>query len=111
MPRDKKDTAIFTAYEEEGPFDSSVPEKNLLKAILLSAIADLKKTGETRKKATEFFLSEEDDYIFSFKSICSYLNVDPEIILMVAGLRGNPYDNAPPIKPSEITNKPVTLDN
>jgi len=84
--KDKKNTAIYVAYEDFDPFDPACPEKNLLFAILSSALVDLEKSGEARKRAVEFFLSPENDYIFSFRAICSYLNVDPGKILLVKGL-------------------------
>ena len=52
----------------------------------MSALNDLKKQGELGRKATEFFMSSDDEYIFSFRSICDYLSVDPLRILRVTGL-------------------------
>ena len=82
-----KETALFSAYEDIDGFDPTRPEKNLLFAILFSAISDLKKDGDLNRKATEFFLSNEDDYVFSFRSICDYLNIDPTRILYITGLQ------------------------
>jgi hypothetical protein len=31
-------------------------------------------------------MSEEEDYVFSFRAICSYLNVDANRVLMINGL-------------------------
>ena len=81
MARDTKDTAIYTAYDGERPWDPAAPEKNLLKALLITALADAQKKGAVRKAALEFFLSEDEDYIFSFRSVCAHLDVDPEMIL------------------------------
>jgi hypothetical protein len=92
MARDKKNTAIYIAYDEFEPTDISLPEKNLLKAILLTAMADLKKKGLTSRKAMEYFLNPEEDYLFSFRSVCGFLEIDAEKILKVIGLR-NPNSN------------------
>lgn len=84
--KEQKDTAIFIAYEDSIPPEELVPEKELLVAVLLSALSDLDRPGEDGKRAKEYFLSSEDDYIFSFKSICGYLNISPNKILTVVGL-------------------------
>ncbi|NMC63618.1 MAG: hypothetical protein GYA55_10695 [SAR324 cluster bacterium] len=81
-----KDPGIFTVYDESDAFDCAKPEKNLLLAVLLSAMNDLKKTGELNRKATDFFLSNEDDYLFSFQAICDYLSIDPKKVLYIIGL-------------------------
>lgn len=83
----ENDSINLIAYEDCEPFDQVRPEKNLLFAVLLSAMNDLKKEGEAHRKATEFFLSGEDDYIFSFRSICDYLSIDPHRILYITGLK------------------------
>lgn len=87
MSKDKAPTSIHIAYEDESPFDVVAPEKGLLNAILLSAYLDLNKTGPDRRKAIEYFLDPDQNYIFSFRSICEFLSVDPNKILVVAGLR------------------------
>lgn len=87
MLKDRKDTAIHIAYDEYEPFDASVPEKNLLRAVLLTAMSDLGKPGEAGRKAQEYFLSPEEDYVFSFQSVCNYLSIDPSTILVITGLR------------------------
>jgi hypothetical protein len=85
--KDTKDTALFSVYEEFEPHDESWAERSLLRAILETALSDLEREGELAEKAKEFLLSEENDYLFSFRSICSYLQVDPERVLIVTGLR------------------------
>ena len=90
MQREEKNTAIYVAYDDTQAFDGVGPEKHLLLAILLSALSDLKKPGDAGRKAVEYFLSTEDDYIFSFQSICDYLAIDPKQILMVTGLNHGP---------------------
>ena len=87
MRTDEKDTALYTAFEEVIPYDPALPERNLLRAIILTALTDLKKPGDLNRQATEFFLSNDEHYIFSFQSICNHLDVDPKRVLTVAGLR------------------------
>jgi hypothetical protein len=87
MRIEDKDKPAHTAYAEYEPFDNSAPEKNLLRAVLLSAIGDLQKEGEPRRHATDFFLNSGEDYLFSFRSICGYLNVDSKQVLKVIGLK------------------------
>ena len=94
MRENDKNTAIYVAYEEAVPFDPAAPEKNLLRAVLLSAMLDLKKPGDPGRKALEYFLSPGDDYVFSFASICSFLNVDQDKILSVTGLKSSSGDGA-----------------
>lgn len=87
MPRDQKNTAIYEAFAEHDHFDPSWAEKNLLKAMLMNAMADLRQPGEVGRKAVEYFLGIDEDYVFSFRSVCSYLNVDADKILYVTGLK------------------------
>lgn len=82
----KNDTAIFAAYEDTIPWDPATPEKNLLRALLITAMADLKKNGEVGRRAKEYFLSYDSEYLFSFRSVCDYLEIDPQTILSKIGL-------------------------
>lgn len=86
MAREKRNTAIYTAFDDHEANNLPVPEKGLLRAILLNAIADMNRHDETSRKAREYFLSKEDDYIFSFQAICSYLQINPRHILVLVGL-------------------------
>lgn len=86
MQKDTKNTAIFIAFDDYAPFDPSAPEKNLLKAVLMSALGDLRKQGEPCRRAVEYFLSPEEDYIFSFRSVCSFLNLDPQTVFAITGI-------------------------
>ena len=86
MARDDKHVAVHTAFEDVIPWDPSTPEKNLLRALLTTALADVRKNGNVRKMALEFFLNSDDDYVFSFRSVCEYLELDPEMVLIAAGL-------------------------
>ena len=95
MTKEDKNNIDFKGFEEFEPFDFATPEKELLRAILVGALNDIKKKGHEKRKATEFFLSPEDDYIFSFLSICDFLRVSPNKILTVAGLKeGAPNDTS-----------------
>ena len=74
------------AHEDHVAYDPAEAERNLLRAVLMSAMTDIKKSGEAKRQATEFFMSEEDDYLFSFKSICAFLNIDADKIVRVTGV-------------------------
>jgi hypothetical protein len=79
--KDHPETAIFTAYDDEGPWDDTVPERSLLLAILTNAITDLSKEGELKERATAYLLDSDEEYLFSFRSICHFLDVDPVKLL------------------------------
>lgn len=87
MAKEDRETVIYTAFEEFETFDPATPEKNLLRAILLSAMADLNKGGEDKIKAREYFLNPDEEYLFSFRSVCNQLSVDPNTILILAGFQ------------------------
>lgn len=84
--KEDKNTAIYIAYDDHEPRDPAVAERNLLRAILLNAMADLKKQGEPSRRALEYFLNPDDSYIFSFMSVCNHLDIDPHQVLIVTGL-------------------------
>ncbi|MCB0330354.1 MAG: hypothetical protein KDD70_11840 [Bdellovibrionales bacterium] len=86
MRKDEKNTAIYVANEEYVPWDPVEPERNLLRAILMSALNDIQKGGVLEDDAMSFFLSEEEDYVFSFKAICDFLELDPQQVLILTGL-------------------------
>ncbi|MEY4667365.1 MAG: hypothetical protein RL518_64 [Pseudomonadota bacterium] len=86
MMREGKNTAIYVGFDDYEQPELATPEKNLLRAILLNAIADVNRPGEFSRRAKDYFLSKEDDYIFSFQSVCSFLNVNPHHILILVGL-------------------------
>jgi hypothetical protein len=85
MKKFDRDTAIYTAYDD---FEQELApaEASLLRAILSTALSDLEKNGLEGRRAREYFLSDEEDYLFSFHSICEYLNIDPERVLECIGL-------------------------
>jgi hypothetical protein len=86
MGREGKNTAIYVGFEDYEQVELATPEKNLLRAILLNAVADINRPGEFSRRARDYFLSKEDDYIFSFQSVCGFLNVNPHHILILVGL-------------------------
>jgi len=54
----------------------------LMRAIILRAIEDLKKGGEVAEDAKAFLFStspEDEEYPFSFSSICAYLGINEEL--------------------------------
>lgn len=86
MGREGKNTAIYIGFEDYEQAELATPEKNLLRAILLNAVADINRPGEFSRRARDYFLSKEDDYIFSFQSVCGFLNINPHHILILVGL-------------------------
>jgi len=50
----------------------------LMRAIILRTIEDLSTEGELREEALEYLNDEDEEYIFSFNSICRYFGFDPE---------------------------------
>jgi hypothetical protein len=96
MTRDRRNTAIYTAYDDSDAGDVPPAERGLLRAILLNAIADVNRKDEHSRRAREYLLSKEDDYIFSFRAICSYLNIDPKNILILVGIEPNPRKTSEP---------------
>lgn len=80
------DTAIETAYEDYQVWDSATPEKNLMRAILRSAMDDIKRRGEAYRDAKRFFLCEDDQYLFSFVSICYNLELCPNRVRRILGV-------------------------
>ncbi|MBX7137540.1 MAG: hypothetical protein K1X83_06100 [Oligoflexia bacterium] len=106
MTQNKKNTEIYVAYDDHEPFDPSRPERNLLRAVLSSAMSDMQKGGTSAEKAQEYFLSPEDDYLFSFRSVCNFLELDPKTILIVVGLE----DRLPLAKPQRAANPEASTD-
>ena len=99
MSNERKNTAIFTAFDDLDLPELATPERNLLRAILINAISDMNKEGEESRRAKDYFLDKEDDYVFSFRSVCSYLNIDPQHILILVGLR-EPSRPLPGMRPA-----------
>jgi hypothetical protein len=111
MARDKRNTAIYTAFDDYDPNEVPGPERSLLRAILVNAIADANRNDEHSRRARDYFISKEDDYIFSFQAICSYLGIDPKNILILVGLhdgaRGQQVAEA---APEVVGNQPAIED-
>ncbi|MCC6221672.1 MAG: hypothetical protein IT291_10575 [Deltaproteobacteria bacterium] len=84
----KAETAIYSAFEDVEPMDTADSERNLMRAVLRTAMEDLKKGGELHRDACRFFLSTDEDYLFSFVSICNHLEISPASILRAIGVIG-----------------------
>ena len=82
----REDIAIFTAYDDFCALDSAEAEKNLMRAILKSAMDDMGRTGEMHREAREFFMCPDDHYLFSFLSICHHLELCPHTIRWLLGI-------------------------
>ena len=80
------ETAIYTAYDDHQGKDSAEAEKNLMRAILQSAMEDIRKRGEPYRDARRYFLSRDDYYLFSFLSVCHHLDLCPRTIRTLIGL-------------------------
>lgn len=63
------------AYDQGNGY---VPENELMRAIILRAIEDFKGKGEHYQDAIDFFNDEDEDYVFSFASICKFLGFNPQ---------------------------------
>ncbi len=87
--RFRAETAIFIAHEEYIKSDPAESEKNLMRAILQSAMDDVRKNGDPHKQAFKYFTSNDDEYIYSFLSICSHLSLCSKTILNLLGIRNS----------------------
>ena len=92
----RDDTAIYTAYDDHKELDLAEPERNLMRAILKSAMDDMTKKGEALRDAMLFFNNPDDSYLFSFKSICSHLDLCPLTIRFLVGLPSKKKNNLNP---------------
>ena len=81
----QENETLIVELEDEA-YDFANPERALLAAILVNACYDLRKRGLKQRRAREFFLNPDNDYVFSFRSICSYLSMDPSFVLEKVGL-------------------------
>lgn len=62
--------------------DPVYAENYLLRSILALSLSDFMSPDVTiRLEAESWFFSKESDYIFSYRSICTYLELDAEHIL------------------------------
>ena len=83
---ERRDIPVFTAYEDFEVHDIAVAEKNLMRAILRSAMDDIKKNGEPYRDARRYLMSNDERYLFSFVSVCRHLDLCPRTIRRVLGL-------------------------
>jgi hypothetical protein len=81
VSENKKETVIYTLDQDLEPFDTARPEKDLLRAILLSALADVERGGIEARRALDYFNNPADNYIFSFKSICNHLDMPQSAVM------------------------------
>lgn len=82
----QEEGTVFTAFDDHQMRDTAISERNLMRAIVRSAMEDLTKRGEIYRQARQFFLSNEDYYLFSFLSICYHLGLCPKTIRIKLGL-------------------------
>ena len=87
--RNKTETAIFVAHDDYNKRDEAESEKNLMRAILQSAMEDIRKKGEAHRDARRYFSSKDDFYLYSFLSVCYHLDLCPRTIQTVIGLQEN----------------------
>ena len=73
MGNSEINSAIHVAYDDHESELSSAEQELLL-------------AGRSGRKAREFFLSKEEDYLFSFRSICDYLHLSADALLKAIGL-------------------------
>lgn len=67
----------------DGQTDTGNPLGTLMRAILIKAIEDFQKGGQLRRDAMRYMfesLSEKEDHVFSFASICETLQLDPQSV-------------------------------
>lgn len=57
------------------------PINELMRAMILRVIDDLRSGGEFREEALAYIMNDseedEDEYIFSYRAICRHMNLDP----------------------------------
>lgn len=53
------------------------PLSELMRAIILRVVDDSTGISELREDALEYLFDKDDEYIFSFISICNHLGLDP----------------------------------
>lgn len=49
----------------------------LMRAMILRAVEDYNSSSEFRQEAIEYMEDEEEEYVFSFRSICKHFDIDP----------------------------------
>lgn len=57
------------------------PISELMRAMILRVVDDLRSGGEFREEAMAYIMNDseedEDEYIFSYRAICKHMNLDP----------------------------------
>ena len=86
--------AIYAAYDGHKAQDSAEAEKNLMRAILRTAMEDIQKRGEPYRDARRYLMSNEDLYLYSFLSVCHHLELCHKTIRTIVGLTENANANA-----------------
>jgi len=81
-----RETAIYTAYDDHRAKDPAEAERNLMRAVLRTAMDDVRRRGEAHRDARRYFLSQNDHYLYSFLSVCTHLELCPRTIQTVVGL-------------------------
>lgn len=82
----RHDAAMHTAFDEFNPPDSAESERNLMRAILRTAMDDIQKTGAPYREAYAYLTSDDDRYLYSFLSICYHLELSPMTIRGYCGI-------------------------
>ncbi|MCB0322404.1 MAG: hypothetical protein KDD69_02490 [Bdellovibrionales bacterium] len=81
-----RETAIYAAYDDHRHRDPAEAERNLMRAVLRTAMEDIRKRGEPYRDARRYFLSTDELYAFSFLNVCYHLDLCPRTIRTVVGL-------------------------
>ncbi|HIC91877.1 MAG TPA: hypothetical protein EYP21_07460 [Syntrophaceae bacterium] len=71
---------IGNIQEETAIHSPTMPEMKLMLALLASAIKDLIKENVDpldRQSAIRWIFGEENNYVFSFETVCLHLDIDP----------------------------------
>ena len=82
---------------------SATPEEALAAAVLEDAILCIRKYRRVGKgsgqrlyrEAADWFLSEQQDWPFSFEKVCAYLKLDPDCVRRAVGVQSDTQDGQP----------------
>lgn len=72
--------------EEDTIQDLMRDQRDLMLGIILNALYDLQHRGRERRLALEYFLSQNEDWPFSFRFICRYLGINRTAFLEALGI-------------------------
>ncbi|MCB0354678.1 MAG: hypothetical protein KDD64_14175 [Bdellovibrionales bacterium] len=75
--RGLEDHTAFEMNENQNNGRRQNPLSELMRAVFLLAIHDLYGGREKRESAMQFILSDDEEHVFSFHSICNYFGMDP----------------------------------